>query len=532
MGVTVPAVRTRRTSLRHIAILAIPALLTTTLAIVSSTRIAQAGGGLEAVTVQVLGGPIGNITTSPLGLSPAFAQTTTDYVLRCHSGINTIQLTLSAASAGKIAVGKNRGSSITIEENLVENQALIISGSGHNDSSGSSSQGQTEQGASPQAWGQAQYWIRCLPRDFPPLTVSRPGNPPPGWYLTSNLLSTGSGGYAMVLDNNGTPVWYRKAFGPSGLLRPVDVTPLPDGSIAWWSNNTFEHYNLRTEATRFVSSPDQPTDLHEFLPLPGGSAMILAYPLKLHVDMSALGLSSNSTLIDCVVEELDRNGQVVWQWRASDHISVEETQHPFANGDIFHCNSIDADQTAGTILVSFRNTDSVYLIDKVSGAIIWKMGGNAVSHDHAKILTMVGDPQGTFHAQHDARFQPGGDISLYDDQSWDPRFAARGVEYQIDQAAGTATLVWSYKSPDGLNSGATGSFRRLYAGTDNVIGWGVKPNTLFTEVDAGGHPLLDVRFSNSEISYRVIKVPSTALDHDLLRASAGLPAFDSSLALG
>src|SRR5205823_11430761 len=106
------------------------------------------------------------------------------------------------------------------------------------------------------------------------------------------------------------------------------------------------------------------------------------------------------------------------------------------------------------------NTDAVYRIDKSTGGIIWKMGGNSIAADGTRVLAITGDPEGAFHAQHDARFQPNGGISLYDNQSWDPSLAARGVEYSIDTVTGTAALVWSYQSPDDHNSGATGSFRR------------------------------------------------------------------------
>src|SRR5438132_3603131 len=150
------------------------------------------------------------------------------------------------------------------------------------------------------------------------------------------------------------------------------------------------------------------------------------------------------------------------------------------------------------------------------------MGGTSFNLDQAQILTITGDPEGAFHAQHDARFQPNGDISLYDNQTWDATLAARGVEYHVDSGAGTATLVWSYQSPDGQNSRATGSFRRLNGGADNVIGWGFKVDALFTEVDAEGNLLLNVAFLGGAAAYRVQKVGLTALYHNLLRSTAGL----------
>src|ERR1700674_691973 len=258
--------------------------------------------------------------------------------------------------------------------------------------------------------------------------------------------------------------------------------------------------------------------------------MMLSNPLKSKVNLTALGGSSSGTIIDCVVQEVTPQGQLAWEWRASNHISATESTHPKSgtvNGqvgdDIYHCNSIDIDAASGNLLLSSRHTDAVYLIDKTSGMIVWKMGGNSPNHDNAQILSITDDPEGAFHAQHDARFQPNDDISLFDDQTWNVHLAARGVEYHINTNAGTATLVWSYASPDGHDSMATGSFRRLDSGNDNVIGWGFKAGALFTEVDAAGNVMLNVTFPVGQLAYRVQKVPLTAIDHGLLRATAGLP---------
>lgn len=294
------------------------------------------------------------------------------------------------------------------------------------------------------------------------------------------------------------------------------------------TNDGFEDYNLGTRTTRFISAPVPPTDAHELHQLANGDFLLLSNPVTSNVDLSALGLTSSGAIVDCVIQEIRPNGALVWQWRASDHISVAESTHPNAFGaayDLFHCNSIDEDAESENLLLSARHADSVYDISRLTGAIVWKLGGTTFNHDNARILTITDDPEGAFHAQHDARFQPNGDVSVYDNQSWNASLAARGVEYHIDTAAATARLVWSYQSADGKNSNATGTFRRLDGGTDNVVGWGFKRNALLTEVDASGKVLLNVTFPNGDLAYRVIKVPPAYLDHNLLRQTAGLQRF-------
>jgi IPT/TIG domain len=101
--------------------------------------------------------------------------------------------------------------------------------------------------------------------------------------------------------------------------------------------------------------------------------------------------------------------------------------------------------------------------------------------------------------------------------------AARGVVYHVDARAGTATLVWQYRTPDDRQSAGTGSFRRYGAGrTTYSHGAGIPK--FFTEVDAKGKDFLEAAFTNGEAAHRNLKAPIGEFDHDLLRRSAGLPA--------
>ena len=225
-----------RAIVKRLAAYAVLALLPAGFALMATTSEARAGGSVDALNVEVADGPLGDVESSPLSLSPSFAQTITDYVWRCQSGTNNIKLTLTAISGGTITIDGSTGTTLDIQESLIENQAVIISAPDPGNPNGHP----------------IQYWIRCLPHDFPQLSVTKPGTPPPGWYLTGDNRAGGGGGtYAMVLDNNGTPVWYRKPARPG----VFDVTQLADGTIAWASgsggfgtdpNAAFEDFNLKT----------------------------------------------------------------------------------------------------------------------------------------------------------------------------------------------------------------------------------------------------------------------------------------------
>src|SRR5438128_1017986 len=97
---------------RRLATWAFLSLMAGSFASIGVPREAHAAAGVDAVTVQVTGGALSDMTSSPPAISPTFAGTTTDYVLRCQAGINTIQLTLHALSGSVISIGGHSGNSI------------------------------------------------------------------------------------------------------------------------------------------------------------------------------------------------------------------------------------------------------------------------------------------------------------------------------------------------------------------------------------------------------------------------------------
>jgi len=384
-----------------------------------------------------------------------------------------------------------------------------------------------------------QYWIRCLPPDFPlvaPSTYPEVGSPTPGWYLIGNLfVAAGSGAFAMIVDANGTPIWYHRM--PSDQGNAAMVTPLPDSTVGTTTTgypSIGTLYFLKTWTTEAINTVGIPLDEHELLLLPNGDFMLLSDPTLTGVDLTGLDdYGPNSAILDCAVQEVDPQGNLVWDWRASNHTDpAKESVVPAGAGteadpaDVYHCNSIDVNAN-GDVLISSRHMNAVLFVSKTTGNVVWKLSGTPYNKDGAQILTIQGDPEGAFYVQHDARFQPNGDISVFDDH-YSALAAvpgvARGVEYALDLGAGTAHVVWQYQGA--ASSYLMGSFRRYADGT-NLIGWGWytgPANLAFTEVDAAGQDLLDMVFvSPGNWSYRAEKVPIGTFDIDVLRETAGLP---------
>lgn len=452
---------------------------------------------------------------APVQLSPSFSSEIYDYAVVCAPGKNTFSLSLATDLDRTVSITApipaviSGVQSLTVE--LVEDQAVVIAAS-------------TADG------GPTQYWLRCLPHDFPVLSVTAhpdAGRTTPGWYLLGNgVLAAGDSGFAMIVDGNGTPVWYQRSLGGA-----YNVELVSENTVAFYvpTPGQYQVRHLDSGQTEQINTVGVHTDVHELYRLPSGNSLLLAYPQLAGVDLTGLQTFAGvNTISDCEVQELDPGGNLVWQWRASDHVDpVRESTYPITtmaagqtNVDVFHCNSIEADSN-GDLLISARHMDAVFLVSKATGAIKWKLGGAAYSKDNAQLITIKGAPAAAFFRQHDARFLPTGGISLFDDRTA-VAGVARGVEYTIDWVAATARIDREYSGP--ANSQAMGSFRHSFDGS-YLVGWGV-PSTgtlAATEFDSAGNALLDLSFDRGDHSYRALKVAVSALDINMLRRSVNAP---------
>ncbi len=438
------------------------------------------------VTVAVSGAVVG-IALSPLALTPSFSAAIEDYYVRCATGANALTLTVT----------DEKGATSTAVS-LVDDQAAVVGG---------------------------KYWIRCLPPDFPTITVTKSGAPTPGYYLVDSLT------FGAVFDANGVPVWYERGSSMANVdsqaVNQISLMPNSSGGFGTSAASKFELHALDMGQVSVLQAYKAPTDAHELRTLPNGDHLLFTYPLESGVDLTGLqAFGVNQTIADCEIEEIDPLGNLVWSWRAAEHIDpVKESLEPAAatvNGatvvDVFHCNSIEVDES-GNLLISSRHTNALFYVDRDSGVVQWKLGGSAFNKDGAALIRVQSDPETTFSMQHDARFQPNGDITLFDDHGAGSG-VARGVEYAVDHRTNTATVVFQYLGT--AASAYEGGFRR-YADGESVIGWGSIPTDprVVTEIDENGNDVFDLAFDGTNPTYRAVKVPLSQLDINLMRQAVG-----------
>jgi Arylsulfotransferase (ASST) len=244
-------------------------------------------------------------------------------------------------------------------------------------------------------------------------------------------------------------------------------------------------------------------DLHEFVITPRDTALLTSYVVE-RADLSAVGGSRHGTIQDAIFQEVDlASGRVLLEWHSLDHVALEESYWPVgADWDYFHINSVDLDGD-GNLLVSARSTRALYKIDRHSGEIIWRLGGKR--SDFA-----MGAGSG-FAWQHDARRQPDGTLTLFDNGATpavEP--LSRGLILQIDEHAMSASLVRQYTHAHVL-SGSQGSVQLLEGG--NVfVGWGETPRV--SEFDRSGKLLFDALLGAKYECYRAFRLPWTGRPAD------------------
>src|ERR1035437_316120 len=245
-------------------------------------------------------------------------------------------------------------------------------------------------------------------------------------------------------------------------------------------------------------------DLHEFQLTPRGTALITAFD-PIYCNISSGGGSAAGAVIDGVLQEIDvRTGLVRMQWTSIDHVGLGESYEGAASSstgspyDYFHINSINLDP-GGSLLVSARNTWTIYDIDAGSGRIAWRLGGKASTFTESA---------GTRTAwQHDPRELPDGTFSIFDNGSSPTVHGqSRGVILRLDQQRGTATLVSQFTHPPPLIAASQGNLQALGNG-DWFAGWGQIPD--FSEFSAAGQLLFDAHFPAYTQSYRSYRFPWT-----------------------
>ena len=201
---------------------------------------------------------------------------------------------------------------------------------------------------------------------------------------------------------------------------------------------------------------------HDATVLPNGNLLILRAEPVPH-DMAARlrggapGTEQDTVWTDWVVEAT-RDGEVVWEWHAWQHLdpSIEVINPPDTRAEWTHANSVFQIPN-GDLLISFRNINLVAIVSRTTGDVTWDLRPPTVAQ------------------QHHATMLENGHVMIFDNGAHRLDSAvpySRVIQVEVE----SKEIVWQHADPTLLNffSPFISSAQRLANG-----------NTLITEGNFG-----------------------------------------------
>jgi outer membrane protein assembly factor BamB len=322
----------------------------------------------------------------------------------------------------------------------------------------------------------------------------------------------------MLVDRLGRLVWFE----PAAQGKPFDLkvqTYKGKPVLTWWEGGLIADFgsgkaqiaDKTFNTIKTVSAGNGLTmDLHEFTITPDGDGLCTAYS-ETRADLRAIRGTAHGKIAACHAQVIDlQTGKATFDWNSLDHVTVEES-YQIAPGkaknlyDYFHMNSLQM-LSDGSILISARNTWTVYKVNGKTGDVIWRMGG--------KKSDFKVEPKAHWAWQHHATLWSPTRMTLFDNSRVVGPLS-RGLLLDVDESAMTVSLVQEYQNPAGFYAGTLGSVQLMP--DDNVfVGWGTQP--YFSEHASGGTLQMFGQLPPGVRSYRAFLV-------DIVGAPADKPVM-------
>jgi outer membrane protein assembly factor BamB len=241
----------------------------------------------------------------------------------------------------------------------------------------------------------------CAPSQFlTGLTVHKPDKVQPG--ITLYCIRGLNKIFALDQQGNEIHTWTLPGIS-------ANVKALPKGHVLLFANSGGDRLNLDSDVLREYDWDGQlvwefplPEGFlsfhHDFQRLQNGNTLILGAKLR------TTG-SIPREVRDNIILEVDSEKNIVWQWSVLDHFEQlglsEDAKNIIVNQmdgkDIFHTNSMqalppnrfereDGRFRRGNLLISQRNTNLVFIIDRTTGDIVWRSEKDTIGQHHASMI--------------------------------------------------------------------------------------------------------------------------------------------------
>ena len=334
-----------------------------------------------------------------------------------------------------------------------------------------------------------------LPEGFPDISIIHSNNPSPGYIFIAPFSGSS---FNIILDNLGTPVYYKETTNGT-----ADFKVQPNGDITYYDFSAGKYYRMNSlyEIVDSVNiSNGFYADMHELRMLENGNYLLMGIdPQLVNMDTVVPGGHPLAVVVGLVIQELDASKNVVFQWRSWDHFQITDaSEYVNLNDSIIdyvHGNSIEIISDTN-LLLSCRNMNEITNINRITGDIIWRLGGKN------NIFDMVNFTD-TFCMQHSIRLMPDSvNLSLFDNGNFhSPEPYSSAIEYHIDETTKTATMVDQIRNEPDIFGEFMGHAQRLENG-NTIIGWGFGMPSV-SEFDEENNKLLEISFPYP--NYRAFK---------------------------
>jgi len=414
-------------------------------------------------------------------------------------------------------------------------------GFGAQGGSGEQSGGEQSGGGTAEASTAAAYSagppFRTRPDLTPPhITLRRTGLGADSRYIFLNAPYSGPGhGGSYIIDPHGHFVWFGPNTASQHRMNFSVQSFKGEPVLTWFQGLVVEGFGQgeliiadSSYKIRHVikAHGGQLADFHEFVVTPQNTALITIYRKHANVDLRPVGGPTGGHLVSGVAQEIDiATGHLLWEWdswaQSNPHVPLRESYQKLGVGDgghgtisspynYFHINSIaEVGDGSGDLLISGRNTFTVYRVSRKTGHIVWRLNGKKSD------FTM--GPRSKFFWQHHVRPAPSGRMTVFDNGVPEEQHS-RALLLDVDTTHMHASLKKAYTHPGTqYRAGAMGSAQLL---PDNrmFVGWGTEPH--FSEFTADGKLLLDGDIIKGDPSYRAFTEHWVGHPTDKPRAAA------------
>ena len=183
-------------------------------------------------------------------------------------------------------------------------------------------------------------------------------------YIFLSVSPNTSISYLLIIDNSATPIFIKQ------LREPVYDFKINDNGLITYFDEASAQFFIMDSMYQVVDSVKMQngyiTDFHDLQITPDGHFLLIGQDLKLvGMDTVVEGGNPNATVVGSIIQELDENKDLIFQWESWDHYEITDTYRSLLGQtiDYVHANSIAIDYD-GHSKVFWKNFAGTFARDK------------------------------------------------------------------------------------------------------------------------------------------------------------------------